>query len=314
MLEIRENIVLADHTTFHIGGPARYFAVVSNLEELKEALEFAKKNKLSYFILGGGSNILVSDQGYNGLAIKLNNSTVKKKNNLVEIGAGTALSKALGDTLGGGLLGLEWAAGIPGTIGGAVYGNAGAYGGEMSQNVKEVSILRQGKVKKLKNKLCHFTYRSSIFKEAGADNHDIIFSVTLELKKADAEEISQAKEAIKENLKKRDSKFQGFSAGSTFKNIEMAEDEIKEFKNKFPEMPDEFVSYKKIPTAWLIDQCDLSGKAMGGAQVSQSHAGIVINTGQATAENIIMLISYIKQQVRDKFGVQLREEIEYVGF
>jgi len=314
MPEIQENIGLADHTTFHIGGPAKYFVVVNNLEELGGALKYSQKNKLEYFILGGGSNILVSDKGYDGLVIKISNSGIKKKDNLVEIGAGTMLSKALGDTLGAGLLGLEWAAGIPGTVGGAVYGNAGAYGGEMSQNVKIVNVVRREKIKKLTNKDCRFGYRTSIFKEAGYDNKDIIFSVILELKKVTKAEIDSAKAVIKKNLKKRDGKFKGLSAGSTFKNIELSEEEIRKFKDKFAELPEEFVGYKKIPAAWLIDQCDLKGKTIGGAKVSENHAGIVVNAGQATAEDIVMLISYIKQQVRDRFGQQLQEEIEYVGF
>lgn len=314
MPEIQENIGLADYTTFHIGGPAKYFVVINNLEELSEALKYCQKNKLEYFILGGGSNILISDSGYDGLVIKISNSGIKKKDNLVEIGAGTMLSKAMGDILGAGLLGLEWAAGIPGTVGGAIYGNAGAYGGEMSRNVKIVKVIRKGKIKELTNKDCRFGYRTSIFKEAGNDNKDIIFSVMLEFKKATAAEIDSAKATIKENLKKRDGKFKGLSAGSTFRNIELDEEEIRKFKDRFSELPEEFVSYKKIPAAWLIDQCDLKGKAMGGAQISENHAGIVINTGQATAEDIVMLVSYIKQQVRDRFGIQLQEEIEYVGF
>jgi len=317
MLEIKENISLKNYTTFHIGGPARYFVVANDLEELREALAFAKKNKLEFFILGGGSNILVSDQGFAGVVIKLNNSYVKIKNNTAEIGAGTALSKAIGETLGAGLLGLEWAAGIPGTVGGAVHNNAGAYGGEMSQSVKEVGVIRSEKIKRLKNKDCCFGYRTSFLKEAsssGKKNLDIIFLVILELKKAAAEAIEQAKATIRENIKKRDSKFNGFSAGSVFKNIELSESKIKEFKNKFSELSDQFVEYKKIPSAWLIDQCDLKGKTIGGAKVSEEHAGIIINTGQASAEDVIMLISFIKQQVRDKFGIQLQEEIEYIGF
>lgn len=314
MAEVKENISLRDYTTFRIGGPARFFVVVNNLKELEESLKFAAKNKLDYFILGGGSNILVSDKGFDGLAVKLSNSGIKKKGDLVEIGAGTLLSKAMGDTLGAGLLGLEWAAGIPGTVGGAVHNNAGAYGGEMSQNVKEVSLVRQGKIKKIKNKDCRFGYRTSVFKKADEKKPEIIFSVTIGLKKGTDAEIGRARSLIKENLKARSGKFGGHSAGSTFKNVELKEIEIKEFKNKFPDLPDQFIEHKKIPAAWLIDQCDLKGKTMGGAKVSDEHAGIIVNTGQATAEDIIMLISFIKQQVRDSFGIQLQEEIEYIGF
>ena len=145
---IKENISLKEFTTFRIGGAARYFFVANDSDELQQALDYAAKNKLNYFILGGGSNILVSDAGFNGLVIKLSNNYFKFRDNIMECGAGLPLSKALGESLSAGLTGLEWAAGIPGTIGGAIHGNAGAYGGEMGLNIKEVIVLRNGKIKK----------------------------------------------------------------------------------------------------------------------------------------------------------------------
>ncbi|MFA6376928.1 MAG: UDP-N-acetylenolpyruvoylglucosamine reductase, partial [Candidatus Paceibacterota bacterium] len=131
------------------------------------------------------------------------------------------------------------------------------------------------------------------------------------LKKADAKE---ARDKAKKIIKERAPKFVGFSAGCVFKNIEVSAEEAKLFKEKYPDFPDQYVEYCKIPVAWLIDRCGLKGKVIGGAKVSQMHAGIIINTGNATAENVIMLISLIKQQVRDTFGLQLSEEIEYIGF
>jgi len=310
---IKQNEPLSVYTTFRIGGAAKYFALAKNIEEIEKLWALAEKDKLPVLILGGGSNILINNAGFLGLVIKINNSRFKIKEDLIECEAGALLSKVMGEAMGAGLLGLEWAAGIPGTIGGAIRGNAGAYGGEMSHSVKSVKILRKGKIKELKNKDCQFNYRQSIFKET--DNRDIILSAVLKLARAsNPAKIEEAKERIRKTLKERGQKFGGFSAGSVFKNICLSTEEIKKFKDRFPQLPSQFVEYRKIPAAWLIDECGLRGRQIGGAKISDSHAGIIINETEATAEDVIMLISVIKQKVRSKFSIQLMEEIEYVGF
>jgi len=304
-----ENEPLSSHTTFRIGGPARYFAVIQNLEEFQEVLSWAEKNAISYVVLGGGSNILVSDNGYSGLVIKMSGDRLNIKDEIVECEAGVILAKALSQSLAEGLSGLEWAAGIPGTIGGAVRGNAGAYGSDMGKNIIEVKVLRDGKIKFLSVSDCEFGYRESVFKKNG--NKDVILSVTMKLQKSDT---NQARERVKKIISERAPKFAGFSAGCVFKNIETSAEEIKLFQEKFPNFPDQYVKYRKIPVAWLIDKCELKGKEIGHAKVFENHAGIIINIGGATAENVIMLISIIKQKVRDTFDLQLMEEIEYLGF
>ncbi|MFA5029277.1 MAG: UDP-N-acetylmuramate dehydrogenase [Patescibacteria group bacterium] len=309
---IKEREILAPYTTFNIGGAASYFYLVNNSDEMIKLVAVAEKKKLSYLILGGGSNLLISDQGFQGLVIKNNCAKIRIKNDLVEAEAGVLLSKLLGETMAGALLGLEWATGIPGTVGGAVCNNAGAYGGQMSDNIIGVKIIRNGKIKELTNKKCQFAYRESIFKKQ--EKRDVILSVVLKLKKGSAVQLMKARENIKLINKKRGKKFSSASAGSVFKNIFLAEKEIIDFKNKFSQLPEEFMESRKIPAAWLIDQCGLKGRAIGGAKVSEEHAGIIINTGTATAENVIMLISVIKQKVRSKFNLQLMEEVEYVGF
>lgn len=319
MINIQENIPLAQYTTFRIGGPAKYFVEINTEEELLEALKYAKENNLEFFVLGGGSNLLVSDKGFDGLAIKmkLNNFKIDINNGEIEAGAGVPLAKVVRDSAEDSLSGMEWAAGIPGTVGGAVRGNAGAFNGDISGAVSSVRILdisavlsgdtEESGIKNYELSDCQFGYRDSIFKH---NKNLIILSAVLKLQKGIKEE-SQKK--IQEIIQKRISvQPQGMaSAGSFFvnpvvKNEELIEDFEKESGKKSKE--------GKVPAPWIIERADLKGKKMGGAMVSEVHANYIVNTGNATAEDVIMLASYVKQQVRDKFGVELKEEVQYLGF
>lgn len=313
MLEIKENELLKNQTTFQIGGPAKYFVVVKDTDEIKEAIAWAQGKPVDYKVIGGGSNLLAADSGFDGLVIKCFGGDLTIKNEIIEAGAGVPLVKAMNEALAAGLIGLEWAIGIPGTVGGAICNNAGAYGGEMSQNVASVKILINNEIKELGVADCDFGYRESAFKRG--EIKGIIFLAKLQLKKASAGEIEAVREKMKINLADRLSKSaEGGSVGSTFRNIILNEAEISEFKEKFPELPDRFVEYRKIPAAWLIEECGLKGKKIGGAMVSEKHAGKITNVGGATAEEVVMLISIIKQKVRSKFNLQLMEEVEYLGF
>ncbi len=313
MLEIKENELLSNHTTFHIGGPAKYFCSVSNLDELQEAIVWANNKNINYKVIGGGSNLLVSDNGYNGLIIKyFGNKLDIKQDKLIAI-AGTSLSFAMNESLKANLAGLEWAAGIPGTIGGAVYNNTGAYGGEISQVFFEADLLQENKIKILTAKDLNFGYRTSRLKEGKIKG--VVLSVKLILQKVSDEDIIEINNKIKKILLDRYNKSsEGLSAGSTFKNIVLSKEKINKFREKFPQLPVEFVNNCTIPAAWLIDQCGLKGKKIGGAMVSEIHAGKITNIGGATAEDVIILISIIKQKVRNKFSLQLTEEIEFLGF
>ena len=356
--ELKKNKLLKNHTTFRIGGLAKFFVMAKNPEEINQAIGWAKEKQINFRVIGGGSNILFSDDGYDGLIVKYFGSEAEFNGDIIECPAGAILASVMNESLNRGLVGLEWAAGIPGTIGGGVHNNCGAYGSEMADIVSAVSVLRDDEVIELSKDQCGFGYRESVFKnsppvvipteapfgklrmnsgrvEGSLDNEsdssarsapngaslgrndnkkDIILSVKIKLKPATPAEIAQAKEKISKILAERKPKFSGLSAGSTFGNIIMSEEEIKKFKAKHLELPERFVGYKKIPAAWLIEQCGLKGRSVGGAKVSESHAGIIINTGDATAKDVIMLISIIKQKVRSKFNLQLMEEIEYIGF
>jgi len=306
--DLKENEPLAPYTTFKIGGPARYFFVAKTSDDLVKAVKIVLKLKIPYYILGGGSNLLISNEGFNGLVIKCQMSNVKCQNNQIVAESGVPLSTVVGKSIEAGLTGLEWAAGIYGTIGGAVRGNAGAFGHSISEAVEEIrSINYEGRIMKFNNKKCQFGYRDSIFKKT----KDIILEVVLKLEKGDR---GKSKELVAGYLKQRKEKqpLEYPSAGSIFKNIEIKNLSQSELERLNP--PKEFIEKRKIPAAWLIDKLDLRGKKIGGAKISEKHANFIINTGNATADNVLALISLIKMKVRDELGIQLEEEIEYLGF
>ena len=285
---VQKNILLKNYTTFKIGGRAQYFFVAKNQKDLISAIKMAKKFNLPFFILGAGTNLLVSDKGYKGLVIKIQNSKIKIQKSEIKVDAGAMLGKLLNATVSVGLTGFEWAAGIPGTVGGAVLGNAGAFGKSMKDIVNEVEVFdaKTGKIKIFKNKDCKFGYRDSIFKHK---KNLIILSAILQLKKRE-------KGKIKEKIKlfylhrKKTQPLKFPSAGSIFKNP------AGSFAGK------------------LIEGCGLKGKKIGKAQISNTHANFIINLGGAGAKDVKKLINLAKKKVKNKFGVKLEEEIRYLGF
>lgn len=313
MIIVKKNVVLAPYTHFKIGGPAKFFCEVKTEEDLKEAVKYARDNKLKIFILGGGANILVSDKGFNGLVIRIINTACSMRDTYIECGSGALLSKIVSEALKNSLSGLEWAAGIPGSVGGAVRGNAGAFGGCMADVVDKVEAIEaetnqkfNSKVKILTSKDCKFGYRDSIFKH---NNNLIIASVVLNLQKGDGNKIENE---IKRIIEKR---MKGLpkepSAGSFFKNPVVKDSQViadfeKETKAKCED--------GKVPAGWLIREAGLSGKKIGGIKVSEKHANFVINTGQGKAQEVVILASLIKQKIRQKFNLELEEEVKYVGF
>jgi UDP-N-acetylmuramate dehydrogenase len=269
---------------------------------------------LKFFVFSGGSNILFADQGFDGLTIKIQNTKYKIQDTKIVADAGVMLSEIVKAATENGLSGLEWAAGIPGTVGGAVRGNAGAYGHAIGETVERVEAMKfqisDFRFKIYKKEECRFGYRDSIFKH----NKDIILKVILKLEKGDREKIKTEVEKI---LKVRNGKLplEYPSAGSVFKNVEITDEILKSFRtHSTEEIPADFITKGKIPAAWLIERCDLKGKKIGGAEISEKHANFIVNVDGATADNVIGLVSLIKMKVRDELGIQLQEEIEYVGF
>lgn len=309
---VQENVSLVDYTTFKIGGPARYFFIAKTAEEIINALKFAKSKGIPYYILGNGSNVLVSDAGFGGIVIKAQNTKYQMLNTAIDAGAGVNLAKLVAESAKAGLTGLEWAIGIPGTVGGAIVGNAGAFSRSMSEFAESVWVLDTETLteRAAGNAECEFGYRSSIFKER---KNYVIIKTILKLSKAEPEKI---KRQIKEYLEKRKERHPvGPSVGSVFKNPPISENQkaFEKLAKKFPEA-EKFRVTGKIPAGWFVDELGLLGKKIGGAMISQKHGNFIINAGGAKATDVITLISLIKQKVRVNFGIQLQEEIQYVGF
>lgn len=283
---IKENEALAPYTTFKIGGPAKYFLIAESNDEIVKAIELAKELGIKYFILGNGSNILISDKGFDGLVIKTENKKIEIKDDIINAEAGLPLQKLIRKAIEHSLSGLEFCISIPGTVGGAIAGNAGTPQEWIGQKIVKVTILdAEGKIIEIPKSQCDFSYRYSRFKY---DDQSVILSAEFKLAKASPHEIQVRVDEYLEKRKGQPIKYP--NAGSIFKNPE----------NK---------------KAWqLIDDAGLKGKKIGGAMVAKEHANFIINTGSAKADDVVILISLIKQQVRDKLGAELQEEIKYIGF
>jgi len=328
---LKEDIPLAKFTSFNIGGRAKYFFEGNNKREIIKAVSLAKQEDLPFFILGGGSNLLVDDKGYQGLVIKIQNSGLKiqkeNSNFKVAAGAGTSLSLLVSNAAENGLSGLEWTVGIPGTLGGAIYGNAGAFGKSMKDVVKEVEVFDakdlQVKIYSLED--CRFDYRESIFKK---DKNLIILSAVLELKKGEKKEIEnkmkrylsermiilsavlELKKGEKKEIENKMKRYlserkkkqpMGFAcAGSVFKNPSFAQTSRR------------FMTDRELSAGELIERCGLKGRSIGGAKISEKHANFIINLGKAKFSDVRRLIDLIKKRVRSKFGIELEEELQYL--
>ncbi len=305
----RQNELMARHSTFRVGGPAKYFIEVKTITEIKNAIAIAKEHKIPVFVFSGGSNILVSDDGFFGLVIKIVMRDWEIDENLVIAEAGALTSLVARKVADAGLAGFEWGATLPGSIGGAARGNAGCFGSEMKDHVKWIEVLREGKVIRLTNDGMQFDYRHSAIKQS----QDIILRVALELQKENSDEI---KSRINVFMKKRsESQPLGVgTAGCTFKNYKIKDKiDLARIKDKI-EIPDEMVANMKISVGWLIDKLGFKGKKVGGAQVSERHGNFIFNVDNATANDIKELIMMIKSEVSDRFGIDLEEEIQLVGF
>ncbi len=309
MINIQENIALAPLTSFRVGGNAIFYVEVSDVEQLKEALSFAESKKIDFFVLGGGTNLLVSDKGFEGLVIRMKMNEICLNEEIINVQAGVPLIKTINMAATAGLSGMEKMAGIPGTIGGAVRGNAGAFGTEICDSVIEVEAFdcKKKEIAIFDRTICDFAYRSSIFKK---DKQLIVLSVKIALKKSTPTEVQQlTKDTI---IKRASTGLHGVkSAGSYFMNPKV---ENQKLKDDFEREKGVEAREGKLPAGWVIEQAGLIGKKIGGAAISEKHANYIVNDNNATADEIMMLVSYVKQQVRDQFGVQLQEEINYIGF
>lgn len=311
-LAIQENIRLAPYTTYSIGGPARYLCDGRSEEKICEAVAWARRQKMPFFTLGGGSNILISDRGFNGVVVRIHNTKYQIHDTRIEAEAGIDLPKLVKFTINSGLKGLEWASGIPGTFGGAIRGNAGAFGGELKDVIISVRFLdEKGNIKTLSNKECNFVYRGSIFKE---NSQYIILSATLQLEPGDKKVLHELSEKTIAYRASRHPLEYG-SCGSVFKAIDANTirsdifDRYPRFKNSIKNDP-----FPVVPAACFIDEAEIKCYQIGGAMISAKHPNFFVNYKDALAEDVIMLISFTKQRLVDKFGIMAEEEVQYVGF
>lgn len=278
---------MEQHTTFRVGGPADCLVELENTEQLKKIQQYLYAIEMPFMVLGNGSNLLVSDNGYEGIVLQIGNrmSDVQVQGNSVIAQAGAPLAKIARVAMEHGLTGLEFASGIPGTVGGGVVMNAGAYGGEMSQVITRVTVLnKNGELLELDNETMEFGYRNSIIKHQPF----VVTEVTFELKPGDAQQIKATMEEL--NAKRREKQPLEYpSAGSTFKR------------------PEGYFAGE------LIMNAGLRGKQVGGAQVSEKHCGFVINKENATATDIMQLIHEIQATVEEKYDVKLEPEVIFLG-
>lgn len=278
---------MCKHTTFRIGGPAQYFVTPQTTEELGQVVLLCNAEKMPYFVLGHGSNLLVSDKGMRCVVIQLYNNYADFtiKDNRVYAKAGVMLCRLGNAVKEAGLTGFEFAAGIPGTLGGAVMMNAGAYGGEMKDIVEAVQLMdRNGNLLEKSGEDMDFSYRHSIVEEEGY----IVLGATLKLEKGDRNTIAERMEELAV-ARKTKQPLEFPSAGSTFKR------------------PEGYFAGK------LIMDAGLRGYQVGGAQVSEKHCGFVINKGDATAQDVLQLVADVKKKVYDEFQVELEPEVKMVG-
>jgi len=305
---IQKNVLLKNHTTFKIGGPAEYFLLASKKEDVIKAIKIAKSLKVPVFVMGGGSNLLVSDKGVRGLVVKNQDKSpiVLKPNSVVEAPAGIVLGKLVDFSIKKSLKGLEWAGGLPGTFGGAVRGNAGAFGGEIKDSIFRVKALdSKFNLKILSNKQCGFSYRSSIFKE----KNWVVLSASVKLQKGNKKDL-QAVSNSHINYRKEKHPLEYPNAGSIFKNVD--------FKKVLPKIRNLFLDKVKkdpfpiIPSAWFIIGAGLAGKKIGRAQISEKHSNYIVNLGGGRAKDVSKLIEFVKKEVKKKYGVFLEQEIQYL--
>jgi len=306
--QVKLNVPLSKHTTFKIGGPADYFLIVEDTAQLVEALKFLDGEGHPYFILGGGSNMLVRDEGFRGVVVEVKNKKLEINENEIVVEAGCTTVEVARKTIQGGFTGFEWGVGVPGTIGGAVRGNAGAMGSEMKDNVEKVEVYKDGEVIELSNEECQFHYRHSIFKDEGG----VVLRVWLKLNKVDPSEAAQGMKKALEHLQYRNkTQPQGFaSTGCVFKNFEVQNSEIEKLQSLG--VPEEFLQKGKISAGWLIDQTGMKGVQIGQAKVSETHGNFIVNLGGATAADVLALIEQIQERVYDKFGLEIEPEIQII--
>lgn len=304
MLNIKDNYPLSAITTLGIGGPARQFVTVSSQKDLIEAITYAQANNFPYLVIGGGSNLLVSDEGVNKLIIKNEIEGLSKLVRFLRVNGGTPLQHLVDYSITHGLSGLQKLTGIPGTVGGAVYGAAGAYGQTISDYLREVICFTGSEIISLQKDECEFEYRDSIFKRNGYIILEVIF-------KLDIDDSRKLRKEADEILEKRLVKYpKGIKCpGSFFKNL-VAERLPKEILSKIPK---EMIVYGKLPAGSLLEEVGAKGQHLDNIEIASYHANLFINKGNGKAADFYELAKKYAAKVKEKFGITLEPEVQLIN-
>ena len=305
-LEVHRDTPLAQYTRFGFGGPASVVAVTPDENAFREALRIARDGSLPYVIIGGGTNLIVSDNGFPGVVLKLTSDRIDQDETGVCVDSGAVLQTLVDFTVDRSLEGLHTMTGIPGFTGAAIYGNAGAYGHSISERVHTVRFLDGDSVREFSNADCQFQYRDSIFKHR---KEWIVLSARLRMPKGDGAALRETADKI---LATRNKKYPPSMkcAGSIFKNFLL--------KDLPPEVgaqvPATSIVEGKVPSAWFLEQVGAKGMQSGDIHVADYHANLIYNAGKGMARDLILIVDELKRRVRDRWNIPLEEEVQYVGF
>ena len=305
-LFISEGALLSRYTRFGIGGPAGICAETANEDAFIAAIEAARASGTRLTIIGGGTNLIVSDSGFPGMVLRFTSSSIENQGTCVRVAAGAELQALVDYTIEHSLKGLETMTGIPGWTGAAIYGNAGAYGHSISEITQTVRFFDGSGIRSINNAQCEFQYRESVFKR---HKDWIIFSAELNLQAGSRNELRKTADDI---LKIRNEKYPPTMkcAGSIFKNLILKE--LPEPARRAA--PGKVIREGKVPSAWFLEQVGAKGMRNGGIHVADYHANLIYNTGEGTARQLCEVISDLKSRVHQRFGLELEEEVQYVGF
>ncbi len=308
-IPFRENVPLAQFSSYRIGGPAHWYCEGRSVEEVRAAVAEAQRRGWRLFVLGGGTNLLIDDHGFDGLVLRPNLRTLEAEGTEVRVGAGVLVAEMLEFLVERRLAGLEWAGGLPGTVGGAVRGNAGAFGGEIKDVASQVVSLDTSTLQLVTrtNAECRFDYRNSIFKQG---TREIVLTTTFSLRQGDPEEIAGVIEQRKDYRRRRHP-LEYPNIGSIFKNVDLRRvpEPVRQLcAHVIKEDP-----FPVVPTAFLLSEAGLKGLRRGGAMISTKHPNFIVNVDHASSGDVRALVAEAKRTIRERFGVELEEEIQYVN-